>query len=661
MDSKEIPKLRSASKLKLPEFGKTSKLINSLNIAGVSSERVPLPGALRRRSKSYSSLKPNTGKPVLSKTDLALNTNTLTTARLMIRSATKIVEKTATNGAAVARNVRPTKATVNTGIKRTITENKSDDEPKRKILKPVKIPAYDYKARFHQLEEIHSKLKSDHQTLKTTFDAYKTDKADLVTKYADTKLQNEALLLQLQNSNKEITIITAKNVELTATNANYLEKMNDDKLFIAKLTEEAKNLEAVILKLQDELREVKRKSEASNKEISDLTDLYKTVCVENNRSASRIEGLLEEIDSVKAEIERKDEVRQKLHNDIQDLKGNIRVYCRVRPQITAENKPMALIRCTDDTDIEIRRLAESVSAITGKTSETKQQFTFDHVFDENSTQADIFEELSQLVQSALDGYNVCIFAYGQTGSGKTFTMQGHADDHEGMIPRSLRVIFNYGERKKNFGWEFSIKASFLEIYNENLHDLLNMESKDHLEICFNEGNGISVRNLTIQPVETYSDLQKLMAVAHSNRTVAATDFNLHSSRSHAVTQINIEAFNKTSKTKLSSTINLVDLAGSESAKTSSQERITETKNINKSLSNLGAVMNALHTGKTHVPYRNSKLTFLLQSCLGGNAKTVMVVHVSPNDEAYSESVTSLRFAATVKSVKMNVKKNKSTT
>lgn len=228
-----------------------------------------------------------------------------------------------------------------------------------------------------------------------------------------------------------------------------------------------------------------------------------------------------------------------------------------------------------------------------------------------------------------------------------------------MIPRTIDTIFQSIEDLKRTGWVYEVKVSFLEIYNENVLDLLKPNVNQHLEICYNEGKGTFVKNLTIEPVETAEKLKDLMNKAQGNRKVAATNFNERSSRSHAVTKIDLIGENKEADLRYNSSVSLVDLAGSESAKTSTNERLVETKNINKSLSALGNVMLALFNKEKHIPYRNSKLTYLLQSSLGGNSKTLMVVNISPFDHHFGESINSLRFAAKVKEVKTVVKRNKS--
>lgn len=227
-----------------------------------------------------------------------------------------------------------------------------------------------------------------------------------------------------------------------------------------------------------------------------------------------------------------------------------------------------------------------------------------------------------------------------------------------MIPRTIDLIFSAIERLKKTGWHYTVEALFLEIYNENIKDLLSPDARQQCDIRFNEGKGITVTNVRIEPVSNSHELKNLMKIAQKNRAVAVTNFNEHSSRSHAITKIMLVGHHKTNGIRYTGSISLVDLAGSESAKTSTNERLVETKNINKSLSALGGVMLALYNKDSHVPFRNSKLTYLLQSSLGGNSKTLMFVNISPLEECYSESINSLRFASTVREVKTTSRRNK---
>jgi kinesin family member C1 len=232
-------------------------------------------------------------------------------------------------------------------------------------------------------------------------------------------------------------------------------------------------------------------------------------------------------------------------------------------------------------------------------------------------------------------------------------------DQPGIIPRTVKLLFDTMESSKHVGWSYSVSVSFLEIYNEVIYDLLSNENKN-IEIRMADAKSkteIYLSNITIEEVENASKLYNLMKVARSNRATASTVGNERSSRSHAVTRIELVGVHSSKQERVTGTINLVDLAGSESPKTST--RMDETKNINRSLSELSNVILALVAKNEHVPYRNSKLTHLLMPSLGGNSKTLMFVNVSPLQDNFSESVKSLRFASQVNSCKLaKAKKNK---
>lgn len=233
------------------------------------------------------------------------------------------------------------------------------------------------------------------------------------------------------------------------------------------------------------------------------------------------------------------------------------------------------------------------------------------------------------------------------------------DTEPGIIPRTIDLLFDCFQQNKKFGWEFSLRASALEIYNETLFDLLSNDAKD-LDIRMVSARTpteIFVSNLTDVTVQNKEELHKLMQLAKMNRATAATVGNERSSRSHSVTQLRLFGEHASKHEMTVSTINLIDLAGSESPKTS--VRMEETKKINKSLSELTNVIMALLQKQDHIPYRNSKLTHLLMPSLGGNSKTLMFVNVSPFQDCFVETVKSLRFAASVNICKMNkAKKNK---
>jgi len=329
--------------------------------------------------------------------------------------------------------------------------------------------------------------------------------------------------------------------------------------------------------------------------------------------------------------------RRELHNIIQELKGNIRVFCRVRPALSASDVALQ----SAENKITLEHLTETYN------------FNFDRVFEPLATQEAIFDEVSGLVQSALDGYKVCIFAYGQTGSGKTFTMQGEpgvASGGRGLIPRCLSKILQCSEAMRAAGWEWTLKVSFLEVYNEVLRDLLDSEGHNLVHVIkHDEAYGTMVTNVTSVEVKQMDHIQRLMEKAAKARAVGSTEMNATSSRSHSIFAMYLHGVNRELNCELTGALHLVDLAGSERLEKSGStgDRLKETQNINKSLSSLADVFMAKAEGRSHIPFRNSKLTHLMEPCLNGQGKTLMVVNVGPEAEHAHESLCSLRFASQV--------------
>merc|ERR1711957_45499 len=258
------------------------------------------------------------------------------------------------------------------------------------------------------------------------------------------------------------------------------------------------------------------------------------------------------------------------------------------------------------------------------------------------------------VQSALDGYKVSIFAYGQTGSGKTFTMQGGEDQGSwGLIPRSLRLIFAEAERMRSAGWQWDLKASYLEVYNEVIRDLLRADDKTATPQCHaikhDDDWGMMVTNMTCNEVNSMEDIRRITAKAAKLRAVGSTDVNERSSRSHSVFSLYLSGSNTELEIELRGALHLVDLAGSERLDKSGAvgDRLKETQNINKSLSCLADVFSAKAENRGHVPFRISKLTHLMEPCLSGPGKTLMFVNVGPEASNSHETLCSLRFAGQV--------------
>ncbi|KAJ4822702.1 Kinesin-like protein KIN-14N [Turnera subulata] len=357
-----------------------------------------------------------------------------------------------------------------------------------------------------------------------------------------------------------------------------------------------------------------------------------------------------------------EKLRKKLHNTILELKGNIRVFCRVRPLLPEDSPGSEGKVLTYPTTMEA--LGRGIDLLQ---QGQKFSFTFDKVFTPDAPQEDVFVEISQLVQSALDGYKVCIFAYGQTGSGKTYTMMGKPGQPEqkGLIPRSLEQIFQTRQALQSQGWKYEMQVSMLEIYNETIRDLLST-NRDSSRLDGSNGKQCAIKHdangnthvsdLTIVDVRSSREVSFLLDQAARCRSVGKTQMNEQSSRSHFVFTLRISGSNESTEQQVQGVLNLIDLAGSErlSKSGSTGDRLKETQAINKSLSSLSDVIFALAKKEDHVPFRNSKLTYLLQPCLGGDSKTLMFVNISPDPSSVGESLCSLRFASRVNACEIGV-------
>ncbi|KAA3455777.1 kinesin-4-like [Gossypium australe] len=325
----------------------------------------------------------------------------------------------------------------------------------------------------------------------------------------------------------------------------------------------------------------------------------------------------------------------KLFSELQDLKGNIRVYCRIRPFLPGQTEKLSTIENISETG----QLVIANPSKPGK--DGQRSFKFNKVFGPDATQGEVFADIQPFVKSVVDGYNVCIFAYGQTGSGKTYTMTGPTgatEEEWGVNYLALNHLFKVSQdRKSNMVYEVAVQM--VEIYNEQVRDLLSSDAVP--EAC-------------MHPVISTSDVLDLMDIGFKNRAVSATALNARSSRSHSIVTVHVRGRNVKTGTVLYGNLHLIDLAGSERVDRSevTGHRLREAQHINKSLSSLGDVIFALAKKSPHVPYRNSKLTQVLQSSLGGQAKTIMLVQLNPDATSFSESMSTLKFAERVSGVEL---------
>jgi kinesin family protein C1 len=414
--------------------------------------------------------------------------------------------------------------------------------------------------------------------------------------------------LQLQNVAVDIGKKEREADTIREELAQRIAELNRDKALQANLEAKISEASTNCLSLESANRAMKAKIDFLESDNQQQSQAFANL---HREAQEAIAAKIEILDKLRAE----ESLRRKLHNQIQELKGNIRVFCRVRPTLEVECEEAATIKFPDQSE-ESKEIvvagAEQKSSL-GNVTTAQHAFAFDRVFGPGSANAEVFEEISQLIQSSIDGYNVCIFAYGQTGSGKTFTM----GSKDGMIPLSVRQIYDATKELEEKGWTYSMTGSFIEVYNENVNDLLghaeDFDKKKHEIRHDSQKLKTTITDVNVLPLDSPEAVIDVLRQADRNRTVAATKANQRSSRSHSVFILYLVGENSITGERSEGTLNLVDLAGSERLAHSQAEgqRLKETQNINKSLSCLGDVIGALGRGDGgHVPYRNSKVRVL---------------------------------------------------
>ncbi|ORY01550.1 kinesin-domain-containing protein [Basidiobolus meristosporus CBS 931.73] len=438
-------------------------------------------------------------------------------------------------------------------------------------------------------------------------------------------------------------------------------QLDDAQSRIHKHKQKISNLKSTISTQSEALSQLQTQQSATQQQLEETSCTLESKLQDIDIMNGELSVAKSYIAELEAKLRAEEASRRKLHNTIQELKGNIRVFCRMRPLLGPEQMEDPLqINFIKEDEIELIQSQESANG--SKTVTKSYPFTFDKIFEPKATQSEVFEEISQLVQSALDGYPVCIFAYGQTGSGKTFTMEGPDfpdSDTIGIIPRAVLQIYSTVESLKLKGWEYVMEGQFLEIYNDTINDLLgNGDFNKKHDIRHLPNGKTIVSDLTTVTIDSPEKMKALMKRAGQNRAVASTQCNDRSSRSHSVFMLKLSGKNTYSGEVSEGMLNLIDLAGSErlSQSGSTGDRLRETQAINKSLSCLGDVIYSIANNEAHVPYRNSKLTYLLQNSLGGNSKTLMFVNISSCNAHFQETLCSLRFATKVNSCHIGVAK-----
>ncbi|CAF2260452.1 unnamed protein product [Brassica napus] len=405
---------------------------------------------------------------------------------------------------------------------------------------------------------------------------------------------------------EDVTKMVNNNMEASQANNAEVSKIQDRDVYVIS-KDKAEKQQMILDRQKTHTKELKHDIKAVKAGISLLQMKYQQ---EFKILGEHLHGLAYAATGYQRVLEE----NRKLYNQVQDLKGSIRVYCRVRPFLPGQTSALTTVDHIEDSTISIATPSKY-----GK--EGRKSFTFNKVFGPSASQEAVFADTQPLIRSVLDGYNVCIFAYGQTGSGKTFTMMGPNE----LTEESLGV--NY----------------------RALSDLFHLS-----KIRNSSQDGINVPEATLVPVSTTSDVISLMNLGQKNRAVSATAMNDRSSRSHSCLTVHVQGRDLTSGATLRGSMHLVDLAGSERVDKSevTGDRLKEAQHINKSLSALGDVIASLSQKNNHIPYRNSKLTQLLQDSLGGQAKTLMFIHISPEVDTLGETLSTLKFAERVATVEL---------
>ncbi|KAJ4887525.1 Kinesin-like calmodulin-binding protein [Raphanus sativus] len=505
-------------------------------------------------------------------------------------------------------------------------------EPERKKLLEVTLDRDKLKSLYDEKETTIQTLMSELRGMEARLAKSGNTKSSKETKSELTEMNNQRLY-------KVQTELEVRNKELHIAVENSKRLLNQNKI----LEQSVFNIENKKTEEVENQRRYEQEIKNNLKELEELREMKEDIDRKNEQTAAILKMQGAQLAELEILYKEEQVLRKKYYNTIEDMKGKIRVYCRIRPLNEKENSE------------EEKQMLTSVDEFTVEhpwKDEKRKQHMYDRVFDMRASQDDVFEDTKYLIQSAVDGYNVCIFAYGQTGSGKTFTIYGH-ENNPGLTPRATKELFKILKRDSN-RFSFSLKAYMVELYQDTLVDLLLPKSARRLKLDIKKDSKgmVFVENVTTIPISTLEELRMIIERGSERRHVSGTNMNEESSRSHLILSVVIESIDLQTQSAARGKLSFVDLAGSERVKKSGSAgcQLKEAQSINKSLSALGDVIGALSSGNQHIPYRNHKLTMLMSDSLGGNAKTLMFVNVSPAESNLDETYNSLIYASRVRTI-----------
>ena len=475
--------------------------------------------------------------------------------------------------------------------------------------------------KYQDLCEDYNKILNENEELKEEFKSKKVeDLSKLKEKYEEEVFELKSLINLWKNNFLEISKFKLLNYDIKSHQE--IENIIDiDQNYIENAPSNIKEISKKVLDYFKLLIEQEN---------------YKTIDLRKLKDSLSLEQ--EKVHILSQKLNNEKFLRRKIHNRYMYLRGNLRVMCRVRPFLSSEkiNKKSQMETLVINND--------SISVF----QENKQEknFEYDYIFDTKSTQKDVYEEVTLLIQSMVQGNNICIIAYGQTCTGKTYTIQGPNSKNPGIVPRAAKELFlilnNFA--KSDYFESIRLSLTIIEIYNEQIYNLLE-ESTPSLNMYEDASGNLIIPDLSPISINSYEEASKLFKLAAKFRHTSSTEYNDRSSRSHCIFSFQLKIKGKDGRI-IRSTLHIIDLAGSERLR-KSQNKDEKLKKesicINLSLHSLSTVLNSIALKANHIPYRDSKLTHFLKDSLNENYNILLLLLVSPNNKDLPETISTLQF------------------
>ena len=501
-------------------------------------------------------------------------------------------------------------------------KNKFQEQQKKsEILSNNIKETDDIKIKYKEIMEENNKLITENEELKEELKSKNLeDIQSLKEKYETDVFELKSLINIWKNNFLQISKFKLINYDIKIHQE--IENIIDiDENYIEKAPEEMKEISKKVLEYYKLLIEQEN---------------YKTIDLRNLKDSLLSEQ--EKVHILTQKLKNEKYLRRKIHNRYMYLRGNLRVMCRVRPFLPSE-------KINKKSQMETMIINNDSISICQENKQEKN-FEYDYIFDTKSTQKDVYEEVTLLIQSMVQGNNICIIAYGQTCTGKTYTIQGPNSKNPGIVPRAARELFlilnNFS--KSNYFESIRLSLTIIEIYNEQIYNLLE-ESTPNLTMYEDASGNLIIPDLNPISINNFDEANKLFKLAARFRHTSSTEYNDRSSRSHCIFSFQLKLTGKDGRI-IRSTLHIIDLAGSEriSKSQSKDEKLRkESICINLSLHSLSTVLNSIALKANHIPYRDSKLTHFLKDSLNENYNILLILLVSPNVKDISETISTLQF------------------